>query len=29
VNTLSPNDRVLMFETGHFATLWQEMARKL
>ncbi|WP_374447296.1 alanine--glyoxylate aminotransferase family protein [Stella sp.] len=29
VNTLSQGDRVLMFETGHFATLWQEMARKL
>ena len=29
VNTLSPNDRVLMFETGHFATLWHEMARRL
>jgi alanine-glyoxylate transaminase/serine-glyoxylate transaminase/serine-pyruvate transaminase len=29
VNTLSPGDRVLMFETGHFATLWHEMARKL
>ena len=29
VNTLSPGDRVLCFETGHFATLWQEMARKL
>jgi alanine-glyoxylate transaminase / serine-glyoxylate transaminase / serine-pyruvate transaminase len=29
VNTLSPNDRVLMFETGHFAALWQEMARRL
>src|SRR5467141_2266555 len=28
-NTLSPGDRVLMFETGHFATLWQEMARRL
>src|SRR5215211_5121246 len=27
VNTLSPGDRVLCFETGHFATLWQEMAR--
>jgi alanine-glyoxylate transaminase / serine-glyoxylate transaminase / serine-pyruvate transaminase len=26
VNTLSPGDKVLMFETGHFATLWQEMA---
>ena len=23
VNTLSPGDRVLAFETGHFATLWQ------
>src|SRR3954467_12910929 len=22
VNTLSPGDRVLAFETGHFATLW-------
>jgi alanine-glyoxylate transaminase / serine-glyoxylate transaminase / serine-pyruvate transaminase len=29
VNTLSPGDKVLCFETGHFATLWQEMARKL
>ena len=29
VNTLSPGDRVLMFETGHFATLWQKMAIKL
>jgi alanine-glyoxylate transaminase / serine-glyoxylate transaminase / serine-pyruvate transaminase len=29
VNTLSPGDRVVCFETGHFATLWQEMARKL
>jgi alanine-glyoxylate transaminase / serine-glyoxylate transaminase / serine-pyruvate transaminase len=28
-NTLSPGDRVVMFETGHFATLWQEMARRL
>src|ERR687887_653869 len=28
-NTLSPGDRVLMFETGHFATLWQEMAQRL
>ncbi len=26
VNTLSPGDRVLMFETGHFATLWQRIA---
>src|SRR4051794_41681154 len=29
VNTLSPGDRVLMFETGHFATLWRQMARRL
>src|SRR6187549_642876 len=29
VNTLSPGDRVLMYETGHFATLWQAMAQKL
>jgi alanine-glyoxylate transaminase/serine-glyoxylate transaminase/serine-pyruvate transaminase len=29
VNTLSPGDRVLMVETGHFATLWQKMAGKL
>ncbi len=29
VNTLSPGDRVLMYETGHFASLWQEMARRL
>ena len=29
VNTLSPGDRVLMCETGHFATLWQQMARRL
>ena len=29
VNTLSPGDAVLCFETGHFATLWQEMARRL
>jgi alanine-glyoxylate transaminase/serine-glyoxylate transaminase/serine-pyruvate transaminase len=29
VNTLSPDDRVLCFETGQFATLWQEMARDL
>src|SRR5215475_9915635 len=28
VNTLSPGDRVLMFETGHFATLWRKMAAK-
>jgi alanine-glyoxylate transaminase/serine-glyoxylate transaminase/serine-pyruvate transaminase len=29
VNTLSPGDSVLMYETGHFATLWQKMAVKL
>src|SRR5581483_4101158 len=29
VNTLSPGDRILMFETGHFATLWQRMASRL
>nr|WP_299379383.1 aminotransferase class V-fold PLP-dependent enzyme [uncultured Halomonas sp.] len=29
INTLSPGDQVLMFETGHFATLWQKMARRL
>jgi alanine-glyoxylate transaminase / serine-glyoxylate transaminase / serine-pyruvate transaminase len=29
VNTLSPGDRVLMFETGHFATLWRELAERL
>lgn len=28
LNTLSPGDRVLMFETGWFATLWREMAKK-
>jgi alanine-glyoxylate transaminase/serine-glyoxylate transaminase/serine-pyruvate transaminase len=29
VNTLSPGDRVLMYETGHFATLWHRMATRL
>ena len=29
VNTLSPGDKVLMFETGQFATLWFNMAKKL
>lgn len=29
VNTLSPGDRVLMFETGQFSTLWYNMATKL
>jgi alanine-glyoxylate transaminase / serine-glyoxylate transaminase / serine-pyruvate transaminase len=28
VNTFSPGDRVLMFETGHFATLWRAIAEK-
>ncbi len=28
-NTMSPGDRVLMYETGHFATLWMELAGKL
>lgn len=28
VNTLSSGDRVLMFETGHFATLWRQMAAR-
>ena len=29
VNTLSAGDRVLMFETGQFAALWNKMATKL
>jgi alanine-glyoxylate transaminase/serine-glyoxylate transaminase/serine-pyruvate transaminase len=29
VNTLSQGDKVLMYETGHFATLWRHMAQKL
>jgi alanine-glyoxylate transaminase/serine-glyoxylate transaminase/serine-pyruvate transaminase len=29
VNTLSPGDRVLMFETGQFASLWRELAGRL
>jgi alanine-glyoxylate transaminase/serine-glyoxylate transaminase/serine-pyruvate transaminase len=29
VNTLSPGDHVLAFETGHFATLWRDMAEGL
>ncbi len=29
VNTLSPGDKVLMAETGHFASLWHKMAKKL
>lgn len=29
VNTLSPGDRILMFDIGHFATLWRSMAGRL
>ena len=29
VNTLSPSDRVLMVETGHFASLWKKLAGRL
>jgi len=29
VNTLSPGDHVLAFETGHFATLWRNLADRL
>src|ERR1051325_7841614 len=29
VNTLSPGDRVLAWETGHFSTLWTKVARNL
>ena len=29
VNTLSPGDRVLICETGHFSSLWQAMAARL
>ncbi len=29
VNTLSPGDDVLMYETGHFASLWAQLARRL
>lgn len=28
-NTMSPGDAVLMYETGHFATLWKKMAENL
>jgi len=28
-NTMSPGDHVLMYETGHFATLWMKMATRL
>ncbi len=29
VNTLSPGDRVLIVETGHFSMLWQRLAARL
>jgi len=29
VNTVSSGDRVLMYETGHFASLWKEIADRL
>ena len=29
VNTLSPGDKVLMFETGQFAVLWREVAQRI
>ncbi len=29
VNTLSAGDKVLMYETGQFATLWQKLAQRL
>ncbi len=29
VNSLSPGDKVLMFETGHFATLWRRLCERL
>ena len=29
VNTLSPGDLVLMYEGGHFASLWQKLAERL
>jgi alanine-glyoxylate transaminase / serine-glyoxylate transaminase / serine-pyruvate transaminase len=29
VNTLSPGDHVLMYETGHFASLWAKLATRL
>src|ERR1700730_16270923 len=28
VNILSPGDRVLLFETGHFSDLWRQVAEK-
>lgn len=29
VNTMSPGDKVLMYETGQFATLWLKLAKRL
>jgi alanine-glyoxylate transaminase/serine-glyoxylate transaminase/serine-pyruvate transaminase len=29
VNALSPGDHILMYETGHFASLWRTMAARL
>jgi alanine-glyoxylate transaminase/serine-glyoxylate transaminase/serine-pyruvate transaminase len=29
MNTLAPGDGVVIYETGHFATLWAQMAREL
>ncbi len=29
VNALSPGDRVLMYETGQFATLWRDLAARI
>lgn len=29
VNTLSPGDKVLMYETGHFSSLWADLAKRL
>mgnify|MGYP002526116240 FL=1 len=29
VNTLSPGDRVLMYDTGHFASTWHKLSMKL
>ena len=29
VNTLSPGDRVLIFETGHFSQVWRQIAERL
>src|ERR1700733_11921917 len=29
VNTLSPGDRVLIFETGHFSGIWRHLAERL